>query len=169
MKQFRQTLRSIANRPVTLPVLLLLLLSVVQSCDPNRIYESNVVLPDDGWHRAKCARFEVEITDTINSCNIFVNVRNNSKFKWMELWLFVDAYSPSGYMQRDTLKIMLADSYGKWLGHGLGDKYDNRILFHRNIRFPVSGLYIFEYEQAMRSESLVGIDDIGLRIELAKE
>ncbi len=48
---------------------------------------------------------------------------------------------------------------------GLGDKYDNRILFRRNIRFPRTGIYVFEYEQAMRDEPLIGIDDIGLRIE----
>ncbi len=143
------------------------ILFTIQSCDSGRIYESNVPIPRDGWSRNEHARFEVEITDTISPCNIYVNVRNNSKFKSMELWLFVDTYAPVGNTQRDTLKIMLADYRGKWLGHGLGDKYDNRILFHKNVRFPSSGTYVFEYEQAMREEPLIGIDDIGLRIELA--
>ena len=168
MKQFQRTLRSIANQPIPLSVLLFVLLLVMQSCDPGKIYESNVDIPREGWHRTERARFEVEITDTVNNCNIYVNVRNNSSFKWMELWLFINSYSPAGNAQRDTLKVMLADSYGKWFGNGLGDKYDNRILFDRNVRFPASGTYIFEYEQAMRNETLIGIDDIGLRIEVAK-
>lgn len=140
-------------------------IAVLSSCDPGRIYEENVRISEDGWRHSDRARFEVEITDTVSACDIYINVRNNSKFKYMELWLFIDSYLPQGDTMRDTMKIMLADHYGKWLGHGLGDKYDNRILFRENVYFPVSGTYIFEYEQAMREEPLTGIDDIGLRIE----
>ena len=135
------------------------------SCDPNKIYESNVKIPAEGWQHTDHARFEVEITDTITPCNIYINVRNNSKYKYMELWLFVDVYSPFGFMERDTAKIMLADHRGKWLGNGIGNKYDTRYFFRRNIRFPATGKFVFEYEQATRDELLPGIDDIGLRIE----
>jgi len=135
------------------------------ACDPSRIYESNVDIPADGWRRADYARFEVEIADTIQPCNIYINVRNNSNYKYMELWLFVDVHSPIGLMERDTVKIMLADHRGKWLGHGLGNKFDTRLVFRKNVRFPITGKYIFEYEQGMRDEPLTGIEDIGLRIE----
>jgi len=135
------------------------------ACDPGRIYESNVRIPDEGWQRADYARFEVEIAETLQPCNIYINVRNNSNYKYMELWLFVDVHSPIGLMERDTVKIMLADHRGKWLGHGLGNKFDTRMVFRKNVRFPMSGKYIFEYEQATRDEPLTGIDDIGLRIE----
>jgi len=135
------------------------------SCDPNRIYESNVSIPAGGWTRSEIARFEVDITDTISACNIFINVRNNSSYPYTNLWLFVDARSPLGMVECDTVQIILADHRGKWLGHGLGNKFDTRIILRRNIRFPVAGKYVFEYEQAMRDVSLKGIDDIGLRIE----
>lgn len=145
---------------------LLILSGILCSCDPSRIYEDNFRIPDNEWRRAERARFEVEITDTVSSCNMYINVRNNSQYKYMELWLFVDSYLPKGSVVRDTVKIMLADHYGKWLGHGLGDKYDSRILFRRNIHFPDPGTYVFEYEQATRDEPLIGIEDVGLRIEL---
>ena len=135
------------------------------ACDSNKIYENNVSIPADGWHRAEHARFEVEISDTINPCNVYINVRNNSKYKHMELWLFVGVHSPSGTVERDTARIMLADHRGKWLGHGLGNKFDTRIVFRKNVQFPVAGKYVFDYEQATRDEPLIGIDDIGLRIE----
>ncbi|MDR2037306.1 MAG: gliding motility lipoprotein GldH [Bacteroidales bacterium] len=141
----------------------------MQSCDLQNIYEDNVRIPKDGWHQKEMVKFNVDINDTISECNIYINVRNNSKYKWMELWLFVNTHSPQGLSQRDTLKIMLADDHGKWLGHGLGDKFDTRLLYQQNIRFPVSGTYTFEYEQAMRDELLIGIDDIGLRIEKSKK
>jgi len=137
------------------------------ACDPDKIYESNLKIPDEGWHRANHARFEAEITDTISPCHIYINVRNNSDYKYMELWLFVDVYTPALTVTRDTVKIMLADHRGKWLGHGLGRKFDTRMVFRKNVQFPASGKYVFVYEQATRDESLIGIDDIGLRIERA--
>jgi gliding motility-associated lipoprotein GldH len=54
------------------------------------------------------------------------------------------------------------------MGHGLGSKFDTRLVFRKNLRFPASGKYVFEYEQAMRDEPLSGIEDIGLRIEKYK-
>ena len=137
----------------------------VCSCDPDRIYESNVAIPAEGWRRTEPVSFEVEITDTVSTCNIYINVRNNNNYKYMDLWLFVDIHSPTGIVERDTTRILLADHRGKWLGHGLGSKYDTRIFLRRNVRFAVAGKYIFEYVHGMRDEPLTGIDDTGLRIE----
>jgi gliding motility-associated lipoprotein GldH len=152
-------------KPITTYLIIFVTVLSVYSCDPDRIYESNINIPNQGWSRANHARFEVEITDTISPCNVYVNVRNNTNYRYMELWLFIDVRSPAGTVERDTAKIMLADHRGKWMGHGLGNKFDTRKVFRKNVRFPTSGTYIFEYEQASRDEPLIGIDDIGLRIE----
>jgi gliding motility-associated lipoprotein GldH len=149
------------------PVILALVSLCFTACDPARIYESNVKIAGNGWHRSEIVRFETEITDIDIPYNIYINVRNNTDYKYMELWLFVDVHSPSGVIERDTAKVMLADHRGKWLGKGLGSKFDTRLFFRKNVRFPEAGKYIFEYEQATRDETLPGIDDIGLRIEKA--
>lgn len=143
----------------------LLVIIVLHACDPDRIYENNVKIQPEGWRTDERARFEVEINDTIHPCNIYINVRNNVNYKYMDFWLFVNVYSPAGMVASDTINIMLADYHGKWQGHGLGSKFDTRMIFRKNMRFPVSGKYVFEYEQAMRDELLTGIEDIGLRIE----
>ena len=87
----------------------------------------------------------------------------------MDFWLFINLHSPFGAVERDTARIILADHRGKWTGHGLGSKFDNRLLLRQNIRFPVAGKYIFEYEHAMRDEPLTGIEDVGLRVEIAEK
>ena len=138
------------------------------SCDPGRIFESNVTIPVEGWRYSEIARFEVEITDIESACNIYINVRNNNNYRYMDLWLFVNIRTPLGIVERDTAKIILADHRGKWLGHGLGSKFDTRIFLRKDVRFPVAGTYIFEYENAMREELLTGIEDVGLRIERVK-
>ena len=64
---------------------------------------------------------------------------------------------------------MLADEKGRWMGDGMGDLWDNRILFKKDFVFPHSGHYRFELEQAMRMDPLPGILDAGIRIEQAKK
>ena len=81
------------------------------------------------------------------------------------LFLFVTTTSPNGSTLRDTFECYLADERGKWTGSGWGDIYDNQFIYKGNIRFPVSGVYTFEYVQAMRTDKLDYISDIGLRIE----
>ncbi|MDR3095063.1 MAG: gliding motility lipoprotein GldH [Bacteroidales bacterium] len=135
------------------------------ACDRQKIYENDFRIPETGWKQSEMASFEVNVTDTASLCNVYINVRNTSQYKWMELWLFVNVRTPSGIQQRDTVKIGIADERGKWLGNGLGSKFDNSLLWQHNVRFPETGAYTFEYEQGMRDEPLLGVDDIGLRVE----
>jgi len=69
--------------------------------------------------------------------------------------------------ERDTMECILADPNGKWLGEGLGDIWDNKILFKQNVKFRKSGLYEFSLTQAMRVDSLPMIMDAGISIEKA--
>jgi len=135
------------------------------SCDSNQVYERNKEISDFTWHKDSIVKFEVQIQDTINPHNIFVNVRNTSQYQMQNLFLFITTTSPHGATLRDTFECYLADERGKWTGTGWGDIYDNQFLYKKNIRFPVSGQYTFKYVQAMRTNELKYISDIGLRIE----
>jgi gliding motility-associated lipoprotein GldH len=83
------------------------------------------------------------------------------------LYLFVTTTAPSGHSVRDTVEVILADEKGKWLGSGLGDIWDLQQLYKQNVRFAQRGKYRFEYEQAMRTEKLPFVLDVGLRVEKA--
>jgi gliding motility-associated lipoprotein GldH len=62
----------------------------------------------------------------------------------------------------------LAEPSGKWVGKGFGNVWSNRFRYKSNVRFPVSGVYHFKVEQAMRMEDLEGISDVGLRVEIVE-
>jgi gliding motility-associated lipoprotein GldH len=94
-------------------------------------------------------------------------VRNTSLYPMSNLYLFITTIAPSGHSIRDTVEVILADEKGKWLGSGLGDIWDLQQLYKENVRFAQQGRYIFEYEQAMRTEKLPFILDVGLRVEKA--
>lgn len=147
---------------ITLLALPLLLLF---SCDTHRVFEQNVTIPSEGWDVKNKIKLEVEITDTIQPTNFYVNVRNADGYPYSNLFLFIKTVFPTGEQSNDTLECVLADEKGKWLGRGVGDIYDNQIPFKRNVLFPKKGIYKFEIEQGMRTDVVPLIMDIGLRIE----
>lgn len=143
----------------------LLAVSLLYSCDPNRVYEKYLSLEDARWPRDKKAAFEVEINDTISRYDLYVNFRHAGNYNYRNLYLFTEIIGPRNLSAVDTLQMILADNRGNWLGKGIGDLYDYTFLFKKNISFPAAGNYVFKIEQAMRDEELKNVTDIGLRIE----
>ena len=144
------------------------LICLSSSCDKSRVFEEYKKIPDNSWFINNKISFEVNIQDTINPDNIYVDVRNSGSYQFSNLFIFLTTYLPDNSVAKDTLECTLADPSGKWLGSGLGDLWDNKILFKKNFRFQHSGKYRFEMVQGMRVNPLNLISDVGLRIEKAK-
>lgn len=150
-----------------LVILAFAMLTGFSSCDSSKVYEEFVEIDAYTWDMNSPVRYEFEITDTVALHNVYINVRHANQYPYSNLWLFIDSWAPSGQKAVDTLECVLADDHGKWLGSGLGDIWDTQILWKKNVRFASPGKYHVEYKQAMRTEQLVGIMDMGLRVELA--
>jgi gliding motility-associated lipoprotein GldH len=138
---------------------------LLPSCDKNRLLDQNITLPESGWQIKDVKLFELQVADTSLPVNFYINVRHADGYPYSNLYLFIKTNFPDGKKASDTLECILADEKGQWLGDGLGDIYDNQILFKRNVRFPQSGKYTFEMQHGMRLENLPLIMDVGLRIE----
>lgn len=149
---------------------ILLIATLLVSCDSNRLYEKNISIDNDMWSLEQMPNFEFENTDTISEVNLILNIRHSSIYPFSNLWVFIHALSPSSATQVDTLETTLSQKDGKWLGDGLGDIWDLQVPF-KKVRLTESGTYSFEIEQAMRHgnlskiEQLPGVMEIGLRIE----
>lgn len=141
---------------------------ILISCDSKRVFEKNTRLDDNNWDYNKPLSFLVQLEDTSRYYNMYLNVRNAGFYKFSNLFLFVNTRLPQGQLLRDTAECILASPDGKWMGDGLGDIYDNRILFRKHFKFPQKGEYRFELIQAMRINPLPGIMDAGIRIEKAE-
>lgn len=147
----------------------ILFLSVfLASCNSSVVFEENVKITDYSWDMSNVITLEAEVTDTITPCNIYINVRNASGYQFSNLFLFLNTKTPAGQVARDTVELILADESGRWLGDGMGDIWDNRILFKQRFTFPRTGIYRFELQQAMRINPLPQIMDVGIRIEKAE-
>jgi gliding motility-associated lipoprotein GldH len=137
------------------------------SCDTKAIFDKTIKIPDYNWDMNNVIKLDAEIKDTINSHDIYINVRHASGYQFSNLFLFLTTKTPKGETALDTVELTLADARGKWLGKGMGDIWDNQVLFKKNFRFPEAGTWHFELEQAMRINPLPQIMDVGMRIEKA--
>lgn len=149
-------------------LIIFLAAGMLVSCDKNRVFEQNKSISQYSWDYNVPLTFTVDITDTVSTNNMYINIRNDGTYRFSNLFLFVNTVLPQGQHLRDTVEITLASPDGQWLGKGLGDIYANRYLFRENFRFPQKGTYRFELIQAMRVNPLLGIMDAGIRIEKEK-
>jgi len=138
---------------------------VFSSCKDNTVYEKNYNFEKGLWEADKPLQFQAIIKDTSIGYNVYLNLRNAGTYPYSNIFLFINTRFPGGMIDRDTVEIMLATPEGKWMGKGLGDLWDNQILFKRNVTFPEPGGYKFEITHAMRANPLTGILDGGMRIE----
>ncbi len=145
--------------------ILFAILSVVfYSCNTNILFDQNISLPQEGWHKNDAAAFNVNINDSINSFKFKLNIRNTTDYRYSNLYIFLITKLPNGNISRDTIECILANNEGKWLGKGWGNIKENNIVLKSNLRFPLTGNYKFILQQAMRVDTLKGISDMGLSI-----
>ena len=138
---------------------------IFQSCKKSPLFDKNIEIEGSEWKISQKPQFLVTIDDTLQNTDVFINLRNSSCYPYSNIFLFINTTFPNGKQAKDTLECILANEKGQWLGDGLGDIWDNRILFKKNVRFPQKGVYTFEFEQAMRLDPLPCIMDVGLRLE----
>ncbi|MGQ1911363.1 gliding motility lipoprotein GldH [Marinifilum sp. RC60d5] len=137
------------------------------SCDSNRVYEQYEKIPDYKWNVKNVLRFEVEITDTLSSHNLYLNVRNSGAYAYSNMWMFIKKTTPDGIVSEEKFECPLASEKGEWYGSGFGDIFDLQIPYQQNVIFPKSGIYVFEIVQGMREEELENVVNVGIRIEKA--
>jgi gliding motility-associated lipoprotein GldH len=151
----------------TLLIFFLAGISFLTSCDRSRVYEKNIRIPDGIWYSDNHVQFEVTVEDTISPHNLYINVRSTNLYPFSNLYLFITTTAPSGDFVEDTVNVILTDEKGKRKGSGLGDIWDLQQSYKKNVRFAQRGIYSFDYQQAMRTDKLPFILDVGLRVEKA--
>ncbi|UPT67560.1 MAG: gliding motility lipoprotein GldH [Sphingobacteriales bacterium JAD_PAG50586_3] len=135
------------------------------ACDDSRLFDENKKIEGSKWNSNQPVEFEVEIADTNQAVNAYINLRNTADYQFSNIFLFLTTTFPNGKEAKDTLNCLLADKNGKWMGKGAGDLLDNRIMLKRNVYFNQKGKYKFRLEHAMRVDPLPNITDVGFRIE----
>ena len=138
------------------------------SCQRSVEFDQFSSIDKSGWSWNDPLTFEVELTDTVNVHDLFIQVRHTVDYPMSNLYMFVKVAGPSGQSLADTVNFILAESDGMWLGSGVGKLKELRLLYRKNTLFKDPGIYTFVIEQGMRNPSLP-VTDIGIRIEKAHQ
>ncbi len=154
-------------------ILPFIVILVLGACNDHVVYQSDISIPDGTWHRDLRPEFSFEVTDTVSQHDLFIDVRHTGEYPFSELFLFLDFSGPSGRTMRDTVECLLADPSGRWYGNGTGfifsDRIHAKVLYKLRNRFPSPGRYTIKLEQAMRTEELNGVLDIGISLERSQQ
>ena len=146
-------------------VVVLFLTFFIASCDRNCAYERNDTIENEKWNLEKAFNHQFEIKDSMQWYNMYINIRNTTDYKNSNLFLFVTTTFPKGQKAKDTLECALANPQGKWYGKGNGRLKECKILFKPKFRFSQNGKYNIEIKHGMREQDVMGISDIGIRLE----
>jgi gliding motility-associated lipoprotein GldH len=155
----------------------IIICAVLSSCDSNQVFDEYKSVPNQ-WNKDSIISFNVISPDTINSYNLFINLRNTNAYKYSNLFLIVEMDYPNGKTIKDTLEYKMADPSGKFLGKGFTDVKENKLWYkgyNKPFVFNEAGEYKINIQHAMRQngqvngiDNLEGITDVGFRVERSK-
>lgn len=143
-----------------------LLLITLAACDfGSTMYHSYNPIPEQGWAKSDTLLFHVNIPDSLTPYKVSVEIRNDNNYPYKNLYLFVSNNTKdSTIFATDTIKYVVAEESGKWIGTGFGTLYQSGQPLGKFIPLH-PGKYIFKVVHGMKDQFLQGISDVGLRIE----
>ena len=149
----------------SIEIILLAAVMCLQACDKNVFYAAERDVDESGWNMKEPVVFDVNIEDTLQVYDFFIDVRNSVHYTKANTFFFINTTFPDGSVAYDTLECPLADVEGHWYGRRTGRYVDSRYVFQRHVIFPRAGRYHFEVYHGMRDTNVVGLKSVGMRIE----
>ena len=137
---------------------------IFTSCDNQKIADSYQPIPKNGWPINFPIQFEYNIFENSCQMDFLIGLRNNGEYRYSNIFFFVDLIFPDGSSGTDTVQFLLAEPNGRWLGNGVGPIKHSLLIFKENQEIQ-QGIYKFNISHGMRDSVLLGIEDIGVRIE----
>jgi len=143
------------------------------ACQNHVVFESTKVIGLEGWHKDSVVRMNFVPKDTATAYQIFFLVRNDNEYPYSNLFLIATLENGKQKII-DTLEYEMADAKGNWLGSGIWDLKESKLIYKNDYR-PQDTLPVqISVRQAVRKtgqipgdEYLPGIKTIGIIIEKA--
>lgn len=147
------------------------LLLLLCSCDKQRVFDEYKAL-NGKWNKDSIVTFKFDQKDTVSRYNMFVNIRNNNKYPYNNMFLIVQMQQPGGLTLTDTLEYQMANPDGSLMGEGFSDVKESKLWYKEKQRFDKPGSYTVSIQQAVRQvgnvpgvQELDGVTEVGFRIE----
>ena len=150
------------------PVILVFLsLLIFTACSKVDVFEKNISFREHSWSSMEKPEVTFHIEDTASLYNIYIVFRHADAYNYNNVWLRCTVITPNKEKRTQQYELTLANNQQGWLGSGMDDIYEHRILIQKQTRFGKPGDYQFRFEQVMREDPLESVLNVGLRIEKA--
>ena len=148
--------------------LILLVTLFLGACQTIDLYEQTTTYPEHQWSSKQVNQYQFNIADSNARYNMFFVIRHHNAYHYKNIWLQVTSQAAGDSIQKQTININLADDMNGWLGSGMDDIYDHRVLMNTQpLKLP-KGSFKVSIQQIMREDPLHNILTTGVRVEKAK-
>lgn len=152
-------------------IFLFLLVALVSGCMPAPYYQKQEPIPQNSWRYDFKPVFKIDINDTSAFYQPYFIIQHSQAYEFCNLWLWMYIKKPGeNTTYKHRVNLIMASPTGKWLGHGIGAIYEERIKLKmpEDFKFNKVGTYQVTLEQNMRVNPLPEILHIGFRLEKHK-
>ncbi len=146
----------------------------ITNCDSKAIYSTYKTYPNH-WHKDSIATFNFTAPDTLNTYNLYINLRVNNDYEYNNLYVIATLNYPNGKIEKDTLEYKITAPNGELLGIGFSDVKEQKLWYkgyNEPFMFSETGNYAVNIEHAMRKNGIIdgvkqlkGITEVGLSVE----
>jgi gliding motility-associated lipoprotein GldH len=144
----------------------LLLVSCLPTLD---VFEKDIIIPKQQWQSNFKPQIDFNIVDTTSLYNIYLVLRHADAYNYNNIWIKASVQQPGDATAKsEQYNVTLATNQKGWLGNGIDDIYEQRVLIQPQTKFAKVGDYHFTLEQIMREDPLLHVLSAGLRIEKIK-
>jgi len=138
--------------------LIILLLNTLVACHNPVVFEKTQDF-EDGWHKDSLVTTTFQPKDLANTYNVYFLVRNDNTYPYANLFLIAEIDNGK-QTSIDTLEYAMADEKGNWLGSGIWDLKESKLIYKQHYKFKDSLPVTFKVQQAVRKSGQVLGDDI---------
>lgn len=136
------------------------------SCQPENRWLLIKDFPQIKWAKDSAVRFTIQVDEPVKNLDFIYQVQYTDDYPFENIWLDYVISEPSGKTiahSRDNL-VLFEPKSGRPLGTGTSERRFLDAYFLRNISLSQTGAYQITINHYMRTDSLSGIQSIGLKI-----
>lgn len=137
----------------------------LSSCSEGEAYSHFHHLEKGKWHRDSLLVFSIDSVITFGTAyDVTVELTTNHGYPYRNLWLLVDHNLADSLIRTDTLRCLLANEHGKWLGSGAGGLNQLSLTYRSFI--PRDSVYNYRLviRHGMDGTLLRGVEKVGIKL-----
>ena len=148
-----------------------LIISLLNSCRMENSRLGIVSIPPAGWPAEKSLDFHFSVEDTAGTSDLLYQLQLDPEFAWENIWLRYCLLGPGGdtLIQSTDNLFLFEPGSGKPLGRGCRERLYLNAYFLRNVRLRKPGKYTVLVQHRMRTDTLNGLQALGIRVQDAEK